>query len=303
MAKGDTPFPGFTDGLDVIDLNDFDLFHPLSAPAVDARGGNDRVTLSDSQPLGDLPFRAGAGDDRIFGSRNPDRIFGGSGDDALYGDPAAGNPEHAGGGDLLAGGAGNDFLFGLFGRETLQGGAGDDYLRGGIDDDLLSGGGDDDTLLGGLGDDLLRGGLGDDVVSGGGGTIGGVRFYRDILEGGPGADTFVFGSDSAFGVVIYHSGVSGGERDRIVDFDPGEGDRIDLAVDADRTNGPGDDAFAFVGEIGAGETLDPGEVGYVIRGASTIVRAETGQPFGPATGFEITLVNFQDGLAADDFVL
>ena len=128
-------------------------------------------------------------------------------------------------------------------------------------------------------------------------------FYRDLLEGGPGADTFVFGYDSAFAVIIYHSGVGGGNRDRIVDFDPGEGDRIDLAVDADRTNGPGDDAFTFVGKIGAGDSLDPGEVGYFTSGNSTIVRAETGQEFGPELGFEVALVNFGGGLSAENFIL
>ena len=50
MAIGDNPFPGFTEGRDIIDLNDYDLAHPLSARGFDALGGNDLVYLSDSQP-------------------------------------------------------------------------------------------------------------------------------------------------------------------------------------------------------------------------------------------------------------
>ena len=303
MAKGDNPFPGFTEGLDVIDLNDFDLFHPLSALAFDALGGGDHVTLSDSQAAGDTPFRAGEGDDRVFGSRNADQIIGGPGGDTLFADPAAGNPEHAGGDDLLNGGAGDDFLRGLFGNETLLGGSGNDDLRGGIDNDRLLGGADDDTMLGGLGEDLVYGGSGADVVNGGGGTVTGGGFFRDLLQGGPGADTFVFSSASAFGAVFYDSGVGGGNRDRIVDFSQAEGDRIDLAVDADRTNGIGDDAFSFVGEIAPSESLEVAEVGFVVQGASTIVHAETGEPFGLESGFEITLVNFDGDLEADDFIL
>jgi hypothetical protein len=97
MAKGDNPFPGFTDAMDVVDLNDFDLFHPLSASAFAARGGNDHVTLSDTQPAGNTPFNAGEGDDRVFGSRSADVILGGAGGDSLYADPAANNPRHEGG--------------------------------------------------------------------------------------------------------------------------------------------------------------------------------------------------------------
>ena len=140
----------------------------------------------------------GEGDDRVFGSRNADQIIGGPGGDTLFADPAAGNPEHAGGDDLLNGGAGDDFLRGLFGNETLLGGSGNDDLRGGIDNDRLLGGADDDTMLGGLGEDLVYGGSGADVVNGGGGTVTGGGFFRDLLQGGPGADTFVFSSASAF---------------------------------------------------------------------------------------------------------
>jgi Ca2+-binding RTX toxin-like protein len=303
MAKGDDPFPGFTNGLDVFDLNDYDLTHPLSAGAIDALGGNDHVDLSDSQPRSDTPFRAGDGDDRIRGSRNPDEIIGGKGNDSLHADPAAGNPEHAGGDDVLSGNAGDDFLYGLYGNETLLGGDGNDYLRGGIDADLLNGGPGDDTLLGGLGQDRLLGGAGEDVIDAGGGPWGGGNFSPDVQTGGSGADTFVFSSSSAFAAIFYGSGVGGGNRDRIVDFDTAEGDRISLAVDADRTNGIGDDAFRFVGKVGANETLDVAEAGYFTRGDSTIIRAETGEEFGPESGFEITLVNFNGALEASDFVL
>ncbi|MBC3468846.1 type I secretion C-terminal target domain-containing protein, partial [Pseudomonas sp. RW10S2] len=84
------------------------------------------------------------------------------------------------------------------GNDTLLGGAGNDILFGQGGNDLLDGGKGNDILLGGTGNDILIGGPG-----------------NDILIGGPGADTFVWKAGD-----IGH--------DVIKDFNPGEGDRIDL---------------------------------------------------------------------------
>lgn len=63
------------------------------------------------------------------------------------------------------------------------------------------------VMVGGRGDDTLQGGAGDDQLIGGNG--------HDLLIGGPGADTFIFDlGDEA--------------SDTIADFNPQEGDRIEL---------------------------------------------------------------------------
>lgn len=75
--------------------------------------------------------------------------------------------------------------------DFLVGGDGFDFIDGGADDDLLFGNGAADILIGGGGDDMLRGGEGGD------------RFvFEDALDG----------------------------HDVIVDFNPAEGDWIDLDV-------------------------------------------------------------------------
>jgi Ca2+-binding RTX toxin-like protein len=78
-----------------------------------------------------------------------------------------------------------------------------------------------DTLLGGSAGDRLDGGHGADRLVGGEG--------RDTLLGGPGADVFVFAAAT-------DSAASRSLADRILDFDAGAGDRLDLsAIDADTT--------------------------------------------------------------------
>jgi RTX calcium-binding nonapeptide repeat (4 copies) len=73
--------------------------------------------------------------------------------------------------------------------------------------DVIQGGDGDDILIGNSGDDLIVGGKGDDVLIAGAG--------RDRLIGGEGADTFLFPT-------------LGTGRNVIVDFDPQEGDRLNL---------------------------------------------------------------------------
>src|SRR5690606_11259135 len=82
-----------------------------------------------------------------------------------------------------------------------------DNLTGTPGSDRLYGYAGNDTLDGGAGNDLLRGGAGDDIL------IGGAE--NDLLFGGSGADIFRYAS------------VNDG-HDRIEDFDPAEGDVIDL---------------------------------------------------------------------------
>jgi predicted extracellular nuclease len=81
---------------------------------------------------------------------------------------------------------------------TFSAGNGDDVVRG------LDGA---DILFGGNGEDSLYGGSGRDRLSGDNGS--------DWLVGGAGADVFVF--------------ARGGGRDTVVDFNLGEGDRLEIA--------------------------------------------------------------------------
>jgi len=89
----------------------------------------------------------------------------------------------------------NDTINGFGGVDTLQGFEGDDYLDGGDGNDFLYGGDGDDTLFG---------------------DVGG-----DVQTGGAGADSFVY---SAFVESPWFGG------DTIYDFNPGEGDVIDLTA-------------------------------------------------------------------------
>lgn len=97
----------------------------------------------------------------------------------------------------IIGGADGDRIAGTSGRDELMG-------KGG--GDSLDGRNDNDQIRGGLGNDLIKGGQGDDWLSGERGD--------DTLTGGEGAD-------------VFHS-FAGAGVDQITDFNPDEGDRIEL---------------------------------------------------------------------------
>ncbi len=96
-----------------------------------------------------------------------------------------------------------------------------------------------DTLIGNANINKINGGAGDDILRGAGGV-------GDQLTGGLGADTFVFSNEymtvggSPFTPAILV----------VLDFNHAEGDRIDLSeIDATVSfQGPGDQAFDFIGE-------------------------------------------------------
>ncbi len=212
-----------------------------------ANGGRGDDTIAGNAAQNRI--RGGAGDDDLFGGANDDALFGARGDDVLTGGT---------GGDRLAGGLGADLMRGAGGHDTLRGsfgddrgrgdagnddvrlgrgddkiwgGAGHDFLDGQDGQDFISGGAGNDHVIGGMGNDVLLGGAGDDTLDGGTATVKG-----DRLVGGAGADDFVL-RDSA----------------RIIDFDTGEGDRLDVADPLD--------AFKNLTQI-AGDTavtLDTGE--------------------------------------------
>lgn len=170
---------------------------------IGTRSGDTLIAVNDATRI---EGRQGA--DALFGRGAADTLRGGAGPDTLTGLDGADRLVGGRQGDQISGGWGADRLIGADGPDRLFGEQGGDRLGGGADRDRLFGGADADTLRGGGGDDTLRGGEGDDRLVGGRGA--------DMMEGGLGADVFVLGRKS------------GG--DIILDFDPAEGDRLDLGA-------------------------------------------------------------------------
>ncbi|MEG4585154.1 peptidylprolyl isomerase [Microcoleus sp. MOSTC5] len=152
--------------------------------------------------------------------QNPGGVVGGSANDRILGEPT---------GDGINGSQGNDTLTGEEGDDFLRGGKGNDLISGGVDNDIINGNLGDDNLNGDAGDDFLRGGRGNDVLIGGDGNdilLGDID--SDTLTGGAGADTFVLttGENLALDTA----------SDIILDFRPGEGDRIGLTSNLSNTS-------------------------------------------------------------------
>jgi peptidyl-prolyl cis-trans isomerase B (cyclophilin B) len=140
--------------------------------------------------------------------QNPRGILAGAGNDLITGSPVS---------DAINGNQGNDTISGVGGDDYLFGGRDDDLLNGNEGNDIINGNRGNDVVFGGVGNDFIRGGqdndnlsgdAGDDYLIGDGGT--------DTLTGGEGADTFILGGAET----------SAELADRILDFNPAEGDRI-----------------------------------------------------------------------------
>ena len=88
-----------------------------------------------------------------------------------------------------------------------------ELVGGGDGNDTLNGQGGNDVVYGGAGNDTLSGGSGNDLLLGGSGN--------DTLTGGLGADVFAWrlGDQGSTGTPA---------RDVITDFNPGQGDALDL---------------------------------------------------------------------------
>ncbi len=110
--------------------------------------------------------------------------------------------------------------------------------------DAIFGSGAANTLKGLNGDDALAGRGNNDVLVGGRGM--------DLLQGDAGADRFDFNAIA--------ESVVGARRDVILDFNHGQGDRIDLRdIDANTGTG-GNQAFSFIGNHAFSSTA--GEVRF-----------------------------------------
>jgi len=152
-----------------------------------------QIKAVDAAQLGGI--RAKGGNDRILGTDGNDIVNGNEGNDQIVG---------AGGDDLLQGGVGNDWIAGGEGDDLLQGYDGDDNLFGGAGNDVIRGGAGSDELIGNEGNDILIG-EGD----------------GDFLMGSTGADQFILRGDTLATDAAF--------ADRILDFNPLEGDLIKIA--------------------------------------------------------------------------
>jgi RTX calcium-binding nonapeptide repeat (4 copies) len=115
----------------------------------------------------------------------------------------------------------SDSRIGLYLKGTAQ----NDQMKGQQNDDILLGRAGNDKLVGGMGSDRLHGGNGNDKLIGNNGNdmlIGG--FGADTLTGGAGADRWIW-SDR-------HSSLNA--LDQVTDFDPKQGDRLQVKITGDR---------------------------------------------------------------------
>jgi Ca2+-binding RTX toxin-like protein len=231
-------------------------------------------------------LRGLAGQDTLRGRLGNDVLDGGVGNDLL--DGAAGNDRLIGGGgsDQMLGGAGDDVYLDVsvndFLTEDVGGGIdtvraqilfGEYVLAANFENLTLTGttgngtGNNlDNVITGNDGDNTLRGNAGDDALKGGGGRdnlIGGAG--RDVMSGGAAQDAFHFLSKADI-----QPGAPD-EIDLIADFNRGQGDAINLNVDADDTT-DFQQSFIFVGER---SVINKGELGYVQSEGKFIVAGNT----------------------------
>lgn len=257
---------------------------------------------------------AGYGNDTVYGGGDTDFLYGEDGNDTLFGEQGWDWLYGGNGDDVLDGGAGSDRLDGGAGADRMMGGLDNDlyavndkqdqvienagegidevesyiesyvlpanvehlYLRAGAfdgsgngldnrifgneEDNYITGHGGNDELKGYAGFDNIHGGDGDDKIWGGADT--------DVMSGGAGADTFIW-------MFAEETGAGRDTRDVILDFNPLEGDRIDLrAVDADWTT-PGVQHFSFVAN---GNFTAPGQISFYVEATNPqeiIVRMNT----------------------------
>ncbi len=222
----------------------------------------------------------GAGNDTMRGGLGNDILNAGLGSDTMdWRDATAGinvSVNGAGAGVATAVGIDTDTFTGF---ENFLLGSGDDRIKTYGADNMIDGGLGDDTLRGGGGVNTLLGGDGDDNIIGGG--------RRDYITGGLGGDNIEAGG----GVTRYlyndaaESGTTVATRDRITNFLIGT-DKIDLrAIDA--IAGGTDDAFNFLGEVGAFTGI--GDIRLEQIGLNTLVRLNLDAD--PGTEMMIMLTN------------
>lgn len=267
------------DGADTIRLSDGNnlVYGGGGNDTITGGPGNDTIFAGPGDDLiygwgGRNTLGGGPGNDTIYGGPDGETIFGGEGNDLIYSGGGSnrvfgseGNDTiHGGdGGNGLGGGPGNDLIYGGLGNDTIWGIGGNDVIHGVGGNNELWGGPGHDTIHGASGNDVLGGGTGNDFLYGGGGN--------DTLWAGPGDDR-MWGGAGADAFVFYRNF----ETNRILDFNPTEGDTLRLGTGLWQEAGP----------------LTPAEV--VARFGTLNEFGNLVLDFGPLGGTTIILVGFND---------
>ncbi|MBP0445888.1 hypothetical protein J8J14_14015 [Roseomonas sp. SSH11] len=201
----------------------------------------------------------GPGNDTFDGWLGNDTLIGGGGTDTAVFSGPVGNYSFAfnGLGIIVSDQVGTDGVDNLFSIEQMRFGDQTLIIRAGSSAGGTTVGVNNQAnlLLGFQGNDRLDARAGNDVLVGGLG--------RDTLIGGVGADTFLFSSAAEAG---NGTGVTTG-RDIIMDFNRGQGDRIDLSG-IDAVLGGAHDSFTF---IGTNSFTAAGQLRYFQEGGATII--------------------------------
>lgn len=186
-----------------------------------ATGGNNEV----GGGAGNDTIHGGTGNDLLYGGPGNDLIYSGGGQNRVWGGPGNDTIHGGDGGNLMGGGPGNDLIHGGRGNDTIWGGGGNDVIHAGGGNNVIWGAPGNDTIYGGAGNDVIGGGAGNDLIHGGAGNdtiYGGTG--NDTIWGGAGADRFIFFREQ--------------QSNRIMDFNPAEGDVLQLKQWLWRNAGP-----------------------------------------------------------------
>lgn len=127
---------------------------------IDARGGNDKITI-DEDVLLRVDLDGGDGDDDLQAGGGRSRLWGEAGNDTLRLGSGLGYAEGNEGDDTLIGGTGSNVMYGNNGNDRLYAGAGGKQKQ-----NYLDGGDGNDQLFAGNGHSVLHGGNGDDELVG-----------------------------------------------------------------------------------------------------------------------------------------
>ena len=188
---------------------------PIASASASASTGSGSVSAAAAPAIGQCLSAStavtqaigGAGDDTVVGTSASDYLRGMDGNDSIQGGFAFDDINGNKGNDTIDGGSGgNDWLVGGQGDDAIFAHHGQNLIYGNLGNDTLSAGDGGDVVRGGQGDDSLVGGSGNDFISGDRGN--------DTERGGAGADTFHGSQDAGI--------------DRVLDFNPGEGDHVQL---------------------------------------------------------------------------
>jgi len=256
----------------------------------------------------------GAGNDTLLNMENlqgsvfNDNLQGSNGDNILSGNDGIDTLSYlnASGGVTVSLGTTTAQNTGGAGIDTLSG---FEILVGSNGADRLSGDGGNNTLSGGLGSDTLVAGGGIDILTGGDNlrAAPAVTAGTSLLPFNPPSTSISFFPGSNIDRFVFNS-VSDSPNDspdRITDFAPSIGEKIDVsAIDAN-TLLAGNQAFNWIGAIVPNQPrLNQGELGYQVSGADILLIGNSSSSNGnPDFRVQLSALGASGGLISSDFIL